>query len=111
MVALTLWLVGLALLLRPAAERAMGHRRVRRLVQRAHGLLLTVFLWHVTAIALGAGVARAVGAPEPAIGSGRWWALRPAWLVWLLPFMALLAWVFGRLEAHPAGRPIADQIE
>ena len=57
---------------------------------RVHAVLLTAFLWHVTAITVGAGVARALGAPEPAIGSGLWWALRPAWLVWLLPFLAVL---------------------
>ncbi len=108
MVALTLWLVGLALLLRPAAERWMARPGRRRLVGRVHAVVLTAFLWHVTAITLGAGVARAAGAPEPAIGSGLWWALRPAWLVWLLPFLALLLWLFRRCEVHPAGRPIAD---
>jgi len=108
LVALTVWLVGLALLLRPAAERAMDRPRFRRLVGRMHAVLLTAFLWHVTAITLGAGVARALGAPEPAIGSGLWWALRPAWLVWLLPFFAALVWALGRFEAHPGGRPIAD---
>jgi hypothetical protein len=108
MVALTLWLVGLALLLRPAGDRWLARPGARRLVGRVHGVLLTAFLWHVTVITLGAGVARAAGAPEPAIGSGLWWALRPAWLVWLLPFLAVLVWVFGRFETHTRGRPIAD---
>ena len=108
MVALTLWLVGLALLLRPAGERWAARPGPQHWVRRVHAVVLTAFLWHVTAIALGAGVARAAGAPEPAIGSGLWWALRPAWLVWLLPFLALLVWAFGRFEAHPAGRTIAD---
>jgi fucose 4-O-acetylase-like acetyltransferase len=108
MVALTLWLVGLALLLRPAALRWLARPRPARLVGRAHRVLLTLFLWHVTAITLGAAAARAAGAPEPAVGSGRWWALRPAWLAWLVPFLAILTWAFGRFEAHPRGRPIAD---
>jgi len=109
MVALTLWLVGLALLLRPAAERWMTRPGAWRCVRRVHALVLTAFLWHVTAITLGAAVARAAGAPEPAIGSGLWWALRPAWLVWLVPFFAALLWVFGRFELHPAGRRIGDR--
>jgi fucose 4-O-acetylase-like acetyltransferase len=61
MVALTLWLVGLALLLRPAALRWMGRPRVGRLVRRGHAVLLTAFLWHVTAITLGGG--RGCGGP------------------------------------------------
>jgi len=108
MVALTLWLVGLALLLRPPGERLMARPGTRRLVGRVHALLLTAFLWHVTAITLGAGVARAAGAPEPAIGSGLWWALRPAWLLWLVPFLGVLLWAFGRFEVHPRGRAVAD---
>lgn len=108
MVALTLWLVGLALLLRPAAEGWMARPGPWRLVQRVHAVVLTAFLWHVTAITLGGAAARAAGAPEPAIGSRLWWALRPAWLIWLLPFFALLLWLFGRCEVHRAGRPIAD---
>jgi hypothetical protein len=108
MVALTLWLVGLALLLRPAAERAMTRPRLRGAVHRVHAVLLTAFLWHVTAIIAGAAVARALGAPEPAIGSGLWWALRPAWVAWLALFFAVLVWAWARLEVHPRGRPIAD---
>jgi hypothetical protein len=86
----------------------MARPRARRLVSRVHAVVLTAFLWHVTAITVGAGVAKALGAPEPAIGSGLWWALRSAWLVWLLPFLAVLLWAFGRFEVHPPGRPVAD---
>jgi len=109
MVALTLWLVGLALLLRPAAERWMTRTGAWRRVRKVHAVVLTAFLWHVTAIVLGGALARAAGAPEPAVGSELWWALRPAWLVWLLPFFAVLLWVFGRFELHPAGRRIDDR--
>jgi hypothetical protein len=108
MVALTLWLVGLALLLRPAAERWMSRPGAWRWARRVHAVVLTAFLWHVTAIVLGGALARAAGAPEPAVGSGLWWALRPAWLVWLVPFFAVLLWLFRRFEVHPAGRRIGD---
>jgi fucose 4-O-acetylase-like acetyltransferase len=109
MVALTLWLVGLVLLVRPAARRWLSRPGVQRRVGRVHSLLLSAFLWHVTALILGAAVARAAGAPQPAVGSRLWWALRPAWVVWLVPFLAVLLWAFGRLEVHPAGRAIADR--
>lgn len=109
MVALTLWLVGLALLLRPAAERWLARPGAWRRVRRVHSVLLTAFLWHVTAIILGGTAARAAGAPEPWVGTGLWWALRPAWIVWLIPFFAVLVWLFGRCEVHPPGRVIADE--
>lgn len=108
MVALTLWLVGLALLARAVAQRAMRRPGWERLVRGMHRLLLTAFLWHVTAIILGGALARAAGAPEPAIGSGLWWALRPVWVLWLLPFFGLLLWALGRFEVHPRGRAIDD---
>jgi fucose 4-O-acetylase-like acetyltransferase len=108
MVALTLWLLGLALLLRPAAQRWMARPGAWRRVRGLHAVLLTTFLWHVTAITMGGAAARGAGAPEPAIGSGRWWALRPAWLMWLLPFLLVLVCLFRRAEVHPAGRPIVD---
>lgn len=110
MVALTLWLLGLALLLRPAARRWMAHPGAWRRVRQVHAMVLTTFLWHVTAIIAGASVARAAGAPEPPIGSGRWWALRPAWLGWLLPFLIVLVWLFRRAEVHPTGRPVPDRL-
>jgi len=105
MLALTLWLVGLAMLLRPCIQRLSARPRFGRSVKRLHAVVLTMFLWHVTAISLAGGVWRAAGLPEPEIGSVRWWQLRPLWLLMAaIPLLALLL-VFGRLEKHPKGQP------
>jgi hypothetical protein len=102
MVAGTAWLVGLALLLRPAALRWMRRPGPARAVSRLHRVLLSTYLWHITALMVAAAVWRVAGLPEPAIGSGGWWALRPLWvLAGLPPLVALLAVVRG-FEIHPA---------
>lgn len=103
MLALSLWLVGLALLLRPALQRLVLQLRWRRWIDRVHSVVLTLFLWHVTAISIAGGFWHVVGLPEPAIGSAQWWQLRPLWiLAAAIPLLALVA-VFGRLEKHPQG--------
>jgi hypothetical protein len=101
MVAGTVWLVGMALALRPAGLRWLEHRRRRRATAAVHRVLLTIYLWHITALMVSAGLWHAVGLPEPEIGSASWWALRPVWvLAALVPLVALVA-AWGRFEAHP----------
>jgi hypothetical protein len=99
LVTLTLWLVGLALLLRPwVLARAEAQPS---LVARANRVVLTVFLWHVSAVALAAMVLYPLGFPEPETGTAAWWALRPVWLIMLVPPLVLLVLLFRRFEVHP----------
>ncbi len=103
MLAGVVWLVGLVMLLRPAGMRALEGRAARAFVRTVHPVVLTAYLWHVSALSAGAAAWRAVGMPEPAIGSAGWWALRPVWLIFLaVPFFGLIA-VFRWFEVHPGG--------
>ncbi len=97
LVMLTVWLVGLALLARPWVLR-QGRSR---LVAGANRVVLTVFLWHVSAVALAAMVLYPLGFPEPDTGTAAWWALRPVWMALLVPPLALLVVLFQRFEVHP----------
>jgi hypothetical protein len=106
MVAGAVWLIGLALWARPALSRWLAGRRWRS-VSRAHGFLLTLYLWHVTALMVTAGVWHGAGWPEPPIGSGSWWALRVPWVALSAVPLAFLAWAMGRFEIHPAPRRVA----
>jgi len=69
-----------------------------------NGMIMTVFLWHLTASTLAIGAASWFGGVGLDItpGSGSWWAMRPLWigtyLLALLPF----ALGFGRFERSPA---------
>jgi surface polysaccharide O-acyltransferase-like enzyme len=103
LVALTLWLIGLALLARPGVRRAA--ERWQRRVLRLRSVTLTTFLWHVTALAAAA-IAYPLGFPRSEIGSGPWWAGRPLWVAAALPVLALLVACFRRFEVHPRPREL-----
>jgi fucose 4-O-acetylase-like acetyltransferase len=105
LVALTIWLLGLALLARPLIQSWTGRRR--RLVDQLNGSVLTIYLWHVSALALGAAAVYLLGIPRPDTGSALWWATRPMWLAVMVPFLALFVYGFRRFEVHPAPRPVA----
>ena len=111
-VALTLWLVGLAVLVRPAVTRWLARPRVWTAVVALNGVIMTVFLWHLTALLLAVFVLLPRGwFPQPAVGSGLWWATRPLWFAVLLVVLGGLVAVFGRLErpAPVAYRPTASR--
>jgi hypothetical protein len=101
LVFLTLWLVSLAMLMRGPAERWLGDDRRYRRVAALNRVALTAYLWHVTAITAAVAILYPLGFPQPSIGSGAWWALRPVFVAAMVPILALLLGAFGRLEVHP----------
>lgn len=96
---------GLVLLLEPILERAMRNMRAWTFVVGVSAQIMTLYLWHLTAMIILIGVGLAMGGVgfgvEPL--SGLWWATRPLWFAVLtLVTLGLLA-VFGRFE-----RPVRD---
>ncbi|MCB2223961.1 MAG: acyltransferase [Actinobacteria bacterium] len=101
LVFLTMWLVGLAVAARAPAMRWLQRERVWRAVTALNGRVLTAYLWHVTAITAAVAVLYPLGFPQPEIGTGAWWALRPVFVASMVPVLAALLAVFGRFEIHP----------
>jgi hypothetical protein len=68
----------------------------------ANSVIMTVFLWHLTALLLGVLVMFPMGFPQPLGGTEQWWFTRPLWLgslvVLLVPFVVGLA----RFERYPS---------
>jgi fucose 4-O-acetylase-like acetyltransferase len=97
-VALTVWLVGLAMLVRDPLRRWLARPRPWTLVVSAGSSLMTLFLWHLTALLVAVLVLHPLGVTRPLPGTATWWALRPLWLlvpaILLVPLVAL----FSRLE-------------
>ncbi|MEO7803005.1 MAG: hypothetical protein ABIS18_00725, partial [Actinomycetota bacterium] len=98
LIALTIWLVGLAMLARPMVSRWLQGRRAWSSVIAANSMIMTVFLWHLTALLVVSITILPTGFPQPEAGSGAWWALRPVWILMLVVFLVPFVFLFGRFE-------------
>jgi len=68
-----------------------------------NGMIMTIYLWHSTAMALSIGVSVALGniglSFDP--GSGAWWLARPLWMFVYLIVLAALMPLVARFERIP----------
>jgi small-conductance mechanosensitive channel len=67
-------------------------------------MIMTLFLWHLTAVTLVTSIAVALGDLGLAHGPGSadWWILRPVWLLLYVLLLMVLVTLFLRLE-HTGG--------
>jgi surface polysaccharide O-acyltransferase-like enzyme len=97
---LALFQAGLVLVFEPLLSRLAHRARVWTFVVGVSAQIMTLYLWHLTAMIVAIGVGLGVGGfgfgVEPL--SGTWWATRPLWFVFLIVLTALLMMVFGRFE-------------
>ncbi len=111
-VVLTLAEVGLVMAARPAVNRWLAGRRPWSLTVAVNARIMTLFLWHLTALVVAAVVlVMAFGLPTPAAATGWWWLSKPLWIATAGAVLALLVATFGRAEdPRPAGasRPPVD---
>ncbi len=111
--ATALFQFGLILLLRDRMNRWLRQPVAWRPVVAANSVILTIFVWHMTAALIALALYRAIGGELLAEPTALWWAQRWVWIVlpalFLVPFVA----AFGRLEVggllrsrgHAAGQP------
>ncbi|WFF00334.1 acyltransferase [Micromonospora sp. WMMD964] len=93
--------LGVILLLRGPAERLLRRTGPWQVVIGVNLVVLTVFLWHLTAAILLIGLLDATGTlPTPAVDSAGWWVWRVPWLLLLTAVLAVLVAVFGPVEAR-----------
>jgi hypothetical protein len=104
-VALTVWLVGLAMLVRPPVARWLERPRPWTLVVTAGSALMTLFLWHLTALVLAVLVLHPLGLTTPAPGTPIWWALRPLWVLVPAALLVPLVALFARFERPRPAQP------
>jgi fucose 4-O-acetylase-like acetyltransferase len=98
LVALTAFQVCLVMLVRPAVGRWLERERVWTVVIAGNGAIMTIFLWHLTALLVAISVLHFVGFPQPAGGSWPWWASRPVVMVIATAFVAVFVRCFARFE-------------
>lgn len=83
----------------PMRRRLQG-RRAWQATVAGNGVIMTVFLWHLTAAAIVAAVVvPRPWFPQPELTSGAWWALRPMWIALLVVALVPLVALFRRFEA------------
>lgn len=102
-VAHSLWLIAAAMLARPAATRWLQGERAWRTVVAANAVIMTTFLWHLTALLAGVLLLYPLGFPQSAGGTAEWWLLRPVWLALLVVLLVPFVLVFGRFERPRMG--------
>jgi hypothetical protein len=79
--ALAAWHAGLALLLRAPVAGWLECPRLWTAVVAVNSVVLTVFLWHMVPVVVGAALLYPTGLmPQPPIGSAAWLALRVVWV-------------------------------
>lgn len=107
---------GVVLLAEPALRRLLARERPWQVVVGVNVQIMTLYLWHLTAMVMVIGASMALGGfglgIEPL--SWQWWLTRPLWFAVLGALTALLIAAFGRFErpvpdprpSPPAWRPI-----
>jgi hypothetical protein len=108
MLALGIAQCGLLLSIEAPMRRWLSRARPWTAVVLVNSMIMTVFLWHLTASTLAIGCALLFNNAglEVMPGSGAWWAIRPVWLLVYLLALLPFALGFGRFERGTAGSPL-----
>lgn len=107
LLALGVWQCGAVLIFEGPANRWLQRPRVWLAVVVSNSMIMTLYLWNMSAVVLAALVLLPTGiAPQPEQLSPQWWALRPGWVlacaVCLAPFVLGFRWA----ERPVAGAPV-----
>lgn len=91
---------GLVLLLEPMGRRMLDNLTLWTATVLMNGMIMTVYLWHLTAYVLvmvAAWLAGGIGL-HMAPGSGEWWLTRPVWFALYIAALLPLIAIFARYE-------------
>jgi fucose 4-O-acetylase-like acetyltransferase len=98
MVAMAFWSIGLAMLLRERASRWLRRERPWKAVIFANSVIMTLFLWHMTAFLLAILALWPLGFGQQGDATAGWWLERPLWVAVPAIFLVGLVAIFGRFE-------------
>ena len=96
---------GLAVLIEDRMRRLLANRGAWTLTVLVNGLIMTLYLWHMTAMIAVYTLALLLGGAGLSVppGSSQWWALRPVWMgLFTLAWLPLMLGFhrFERLAPH-----------
>ncbi len=104
--AMAYWSIGLALLLRGPLTRWLQRDRPWKGVILVNSIIMTLFLWHMTAFLLAILVLWPLGLGRQGSPTLGWWLERPLWVAVAGAFLVALVAVFGRFETGRARRSL-----
>jgi len=93
-----IWTIGAVMLLRPALQRWLQARGPWKATIVLNSVIMTLFLWHMTAFLLAVLVLWPVGLAQEHDSTAAWWLQRPLILAVSSMFLVGLIAVFGRFE-------------
>ena len=107
LIALSVWQVGLAVLLADKVRPWLNRRRPQVAVYVVNRSIMTILLWHLPVAVLVARLLVPLGLPEPDVGSLGWWLAKLAWVAVFGVALAGVVLVFRRFEdvAPPRREP------
>ncbi len=116
LVALGVFQFGLSMIMERAARRRLERVSTWTKVVAINGSIMTLYLWHLTAMVAVVGILLLVGAPGLGlqVGTAAWWVTRPLWLAFMTVIVMPFLIAFGRFErprtdnrpAPPAWKPV-----
>lgn len=94
--------LGLIVAARPWLDRRLRHRRPWTAVVAVNAVIMTIFVWHMTALLIVITAFESLGGTLGSDATAQWWLARPLWII--VPALALapLTAVFSRVETRPA---------
>jgi hypothetical protein len=106
LLALGVFHAGLILAAERPALRWLRGGRIWTATAFVNGAIMTVYLWHATAMVLLVELTYRLGASAFAIepNSAVWWATRPLWILSLLIVLSSFVSIFGRFETFASRR-------
>ncbi|MGP4102797.1 acyltransferase family protein [Nonomuraea sp. KM90] len=106
LLALAVAQTGLAMWLQDPVNRWLRRLRPWTVVVAVNSVIMTLFLWHMTAAVLGVLALYPTGVlPDPPAGSTAWVLLRVPWIVVLALILGVLVAVFGPIEQRSGPLP------
>jgi H+/Cl- antiporter ClcA len=110
MLSMALWSIGAVMLLRPYLASWLRRLRVWKTVIAVNVVVMTLFLWHMTAYLIAVLVLWPLGFGKQGDTTASWWIERPLWEVVPAILLFALIWMFGRFERPSAPAPAAQRV-
>jgi peptidoglycan/LPS O-acetylase OafA/YrhL len=106
---LTFWLVGAAMLLRDRINQWLSRLGPWSLVILTNSMIMTIYLWHLTAYITTHFLISRLGFGRASPGSLNWWLERPLWIIGPAIILVLFVIVFSRFERPPIKKTREEQ--